>query len=104
MAWIYLLIAGALEVTWAVALKYAAGFTRLWPSVVSIGGMVLSVLFLSLALRTIPLGTGYAIWTGIGAVGTAIYGMAFLGESATTLRLLCLLLIVSGMVGLKLSL
>ena len=101
MSWIYLFIAGALEIIWAVALKYAEGFSRLWPSVISIAGMILSVIFLSLALRKIPLGTGYAIWTGIGAAGTFVAGLFLFGESAAPLRLVCFVLILAGMVGLK---
>lgn len=103
MAWIYLLIAGLLEIIWAVGLKYTEGFSRLWPSVWTIAAMVASVGLLSLALKTIPVGTGYAIWTGIGAAGTAILGMVLFGESAAVLRLLCLGLIVAGIVGLKLA-
>ncbi|SHG99510.1 quaternary ammonium compound efflux SMR transporter SugE [Massilia sp. CF038] len=102
MAWIYLLVAGLLEVVWAVGLKYTEGFTRLVPSVVTLGAMAASVGLLGLALRTLPLGTGYAIWTGIGTVGTAIAGMVMLGEPAGALRLLCIALIVAGILGLKL--
>ena len=102
MAWIYLLIAGLLEVVWAVGLKYTEGFTKLVPSVVTLGAMAASVGLLGLALRTLPLGTGYAIWTGIGTVGTAIAGMVMLGEPAGALRLLCIALIVAGILGLKL--
>jgi quaternary ammonium compound-resistance protein SugE len=102
MPWIYLLIAGLLEVGWAIGLKYSNGFTRLWPSVGTVAAMVVSFLFLSLALKTIPVGTGYAVWTGIGAVGTAILGMVLLGESRDVWRVLCLVLIVAGIVGLKL--
>ncbi len=94
MAWIYLLIAGLFECTWAIGLKYTEGFTKLIP-------MVLSVWFLSLALKTIPIGTGYAVWTGIGAIGVAIIGMAFLGEPRQIARVICLLLIISGIIGLK---
>lgn len=103
MAWIYLLIAGLLEIIWAVGLKYTEGFSRLWPSVWTIAAMVASVGLLSIALKTIPVGTGYAIWTGIGAAGTAILGMVLFGESAAVLRLVCLGLIVAGIVGLKLA-
>jgi quaternary ammonium compound-resistance protein SugE len=101
MAWIYLIIAGLLEIGWAIGLKSTEGFTRFWPSVVTILLMVASFALLSLALKTIPVGTGYAVWTGIGAAGTAIIGMVFLGESRETLRILCILLIVAGVVGLK---
>ena len=101
MAWTYLIIAGILEIGWAVGLKYTAGFSRLCPSVATIGAMIASFALLSVALKTIPVGTGYAVWTGIGAAGTAIVGMLFLGESREVLRILCLLLIVSGVIGLK---
>lgn len=103
MAWVVLFVAGLCEVVWAVALKYAAGFTRLVPSVVSVSFMVLSVVLLSISMRTLPVGTAYAAWTGIGALGVAVWGMLFLGEPRTALRALCLLLIVSGIVGLKLA-
>ena len=102
MAWTYLVIAGLLEVGWAVGLKYTEGFTRLWPSLWTAASMALSVFLLAKALRDIPVGTGYAAWTGIGAVGTAILGMILFGESRDVLRLLCILLIVAGIAGLKL--
>ncbi len=101
MAWIYLFIAGLLEVGWAVGLKYTEGFTRLWPSVATVAAMAASFGLLALALKTIPVGTGYAVWTGIGAAGTAVVGMVFLGESREALRILCIVLIVSGVVGLR---
>ena len=101
MAWIYLVIAGLLEIGWALGLKYTEGFSKLWPSVATIGIMIASFGFLAAALKTIPVGTGYAVWTGIGAAGTAIIGMAFLGESREVMRILCLVLIVAGVVGLK---
>ena len=101
MAWVVLFIAGLLEIGWAIGLKYTEGFTQFWPSVATIGAMALSFLLLSQALKTIPVGTGYAVWTGIGAVGTVILGMAFLGESRDIGRLVCLLLIVVGIIGLK---
>jgi quaternary ammonium compound-resistance protein SugE len=101
MAWIYLIIAGLLEIGWAIGLKYTEGFSRLWPSVATVSAMVVSFGFLSVALKTIPVGTGYAVWTGIGAADTAIIGMAFLGESREVLRILCVVLIVAGVVGLK---
>jgi len=101
MAWVWLVIAGLLEVGWAVGLKYAQGFTKLWPSVATVLGMIASFYCLSQALKTIPIGTGYAVWTGIGAVGTAIFGMLYLGESREFLRIVCLVLIVAGIVGLK---
>ena len=101
MAWVVLVVSGLLETVWAAALSRSAGFTRLVPSVVFGVALVLSMAGLAYALRTIPVGTGYAIWVGIGAVGTAAYGMVALGEPATALRLLCLLAIVAGVVGLK---
>ncbi len=103
MHWIILIIAGLLEVGWAVGLKYTEGFSRLWPSVGTIAAMVGSVLLLGFAMRSLPLGTAYAIWTGIGAIGTALFGIFVLGESAATLRLVSLALIFAGIVGLKLS-
>lgn len=102
MAWICLFAAGLLEVGWAIGLKYTHGFTRLWPSVATIASMVVSFFLLSVALKTIPVGTGYAVWTGIGAVGTAVLGMALLGESRDAARIVCLVLIVAGIAGLKL--
>ena len=103
MAWIWLLIAGAFEVVWAVGLKYTEGFTRLWPSVVTVGAMGLSFVFLAQALKSIPLGTAYAIWTGIGVVGTALLGIVLFEESRDLIRLLCIFVIVVGIAGLKLS-
>jgi quaternary ammonium compound-resistance protein SugE len=101
MAWIWLTVAGLLEIVWAVGLKYTDGFTRLWPSAITIAAMVASVYCLAVALRTIPIGTGYAVWTGIGAVGVAILGMVLFGESTALLRLGAILLIVAGIAGLK---
>jgi quaternary ammonium compound-resistance protein SugE len=101
MAWIWLTVAGLLEVVWAIGLKYTDGFTRLWPSVITIAAMVASVYCLAVAVRTIPIGTGYAVWTGIGAVGVAILGMVLFGESAALLRIGSILLIVAGIAGLK---
>src|SRR5678816_1757771 len=101
LAWSYLVVAGVLEIVWAIGLKYAAGFSRLVPSVVTIAAMVASVWFLALALRTIPVGTGYAVWTGIGAVGTAILGIVLFAEPATAARLICIGVIVAGILGLK---
>jgi quaternary ammonium compound-resistance protein SugE len=103
MDWIFLLIAGLLEVGWAIGLKYTDGFTKLWPSLGTMLAMILSFVFLAQALRTIPVGTGYAIWTGIGAVGTVALGIALFSEPATAPRLACVALIVAGMVGLKLT-
>ena len=102
MAWIYLVVAGLFEVGWAIGLKYTEGFTRLWPSLWTGAAMALSLFLLAQALKTLPVGTGYAVWTGIGSVGTAVLGIALLGESKDALRLLCLALIVAGIVGLKL--
>ena len=102
MAWIILVLAGLLEIGWAIGLKYSAGFTRLVPSVLTAVSMVGSVVMLGLALRTLPLGTAYAIWTGIGTVGTAIFGMMVLGEPAGAARIACIALIVCGILGLKL--
>ena len=101
MAWTLLLIAGILEVGWAIGLKYTEGFTRLVPSVLTLIAMTASVVFLALALRSIPVGTGYAVWTGIGATGTALLGIVLFGEPATAARLACIGLIVAGIVGLK---
>jgi quaternary ammonium compound-resistance protein SugE len=103
MAWLYLGIAGLFEVVWAIGLKYTNGFTRLWPSIWTLAGMVASIGFLAQALKTIPLGTGYAVWTGIGAVGTAILGIVLFGESKDPLRLAFILIIVAGIVGLRFS-
>ena len=102
MAWLLLFIAGLLEVGWAIGLKYTDGFTRFWPSFWTLFAMTLSVVLLGLALRTLPVGTGYAVWVGIGAFGTAVLGIVLFGESRAPLRLVCLGLIVAGVVGLKL--
>jgi quaternary ammonium compound-resistance protein SugE len=102
MAWLLLLIAGLLEVGWAIGLKYTEGFSRLVPSVLTLLSMAASVGMLGLALKTLPIGTAYAMWTGIGAVGTAILGIALFGDSAGFARLACIGLIVAGIVGLKL--
>ena len=103
MSWLILLIAGLLEVVWAIGLKYTQGFTRLTPSIITVTAMIASVVLLSWAMKSLPVGTAYAIWTGIGAVGAAITGMVLLGESASPARLLSLGLIVAGIIGLKLS-
>jgi len=103
MSWIVLLIAGLLEVVWAIGLKYTHGFTRLTPSIITIAAMIVSIAMLSWAMRTLPVGTAYAVWTGIGAVGAAITGILLLGESASPARLLSLGLIIAGIIGLKLS-
>ena len=101
MAWLYLLAAGLLEVGWAVGLKYTAGFTKLVPTVWTLASMLGSIVLLGLSLKTLPLGTAYAIWTGIGTIGTVALGIALLGESASPLRLGCIALIVVGIIGLK---
>lgn len=101
-AWIILFFAGLCEIGWAVGLKYTEGFSRLWPSVWTVGLMVASVVLLGWALKVLPLGTAYAVWTGIGAVGTAILGMYLFGESKEAARLVSIALIVAGIVGLKL--
>jgi quaternary ammonium compound-resistance protein SugE len=103
MAWIYLLFAGLFEIGWAIGLKYTDGFTKLVPTVWTVGSMVVSLGLLGLALKTLPVGTGYAVWTGIGTVGTAILGIVLLGEAATVVRLGCIALIVAGIIGLKLA-
>lgn len=102
MAWTYLVLAGLLEIVWAVGLKYTAGFTRLVPTLITVTAMAFSLGFLGLALKSIPVGTGYAVWTGIGAVGTAILGIVLFAEPATAARLACIGLIVAGLIGLKL--
>lgn len=101
MAWVYLVIAGLFEITWAIGLKYADGFTKPIPSVITVVGMIVSVVLLGLALRELPVGTGYAVWTGIGTVGAAILGMILFQEPATAIRLGCIALIVIGIMGLK---
>lgn len=103
MAWIYLLIAGVLEVGWAVGLKYTDGFTKLAPSLLTGAAIVGSMVLLSYAARTIPIGTAYAVWVGIGAFGTAMIGMTVLGESASLARIACLALLVISVIGLKLA-
>ena len=103
MAWIYVLVAGVFEIVWITGIKYANGFTRLWPSVGTVVAMSVSMVCLSLAVRAIPIGTAYAVWTGIGAAGAAIVGMILFNESRDVGRLLFIGLIVSGVVGLKLS-
>jgi quaternary ammonium compound-resistance protein SugE len=103
MAWLYLIVAGVLELCWAIGLKYADGFTKLWPSAWTILTMIASFFCLAQAVRTIPIGTGYAIWTGIGAVGTAILGIVLFAESTAPARLACMALVVLGIIGLKLT-
>lgn len=102
MAWMYLTIAGLFEIGWAIGLKYSDGFSKPVPSVLTAVAMIFSLWLLSLAMRTIPVGTAYAVWTGIGAVGVAILGIVLFGESREFLRIFCLFLIIAGIVGLKL--
>ena len=102
MAWFLLFVAGLMEIGWAIGLKYTEGFTRLVPSVLTLAAMLISIILLGLALKTLPVGTAYAVWTGIGAVGTAILGMVLFGDPATAARLGAIGLIVAGIVGLKL--
>ena len=101
MAWMLLIVAGLLEICWAIGLKYSEGFTKLWPSVGTVLAMVASFVFLSQALKTIPVGTGYAVWTGIGAAGTAILGMVLFAESSSAMKVISLLCIILGIIGLK---
>lgn len=103
MAWVILVIAGLFEVGWAVGLKYTEGFTRLWPTVGTVLAMVISLWLLGLAMKTLPVGTAYAIWVGVGAVGTVILGMVLLGEPANAGRLISVGLIIAGIIGLKLA-
>ena len=103
MAWLYLVVAGLFEVGWAIGLKYTEGFTRLWPSLWTGAAMAASLFLLAQALRTLPVGTGYAVWTGIGTVGAAILGMILFNEPATAVRIGCIALIVAGIIGLKLA-
>jgi quaternary ammonium compound-resistance protein SugE len=103
MNWIYLIVAGILEICWAVSLKYTEGWTKLYPSFITAALMIASFYFLSMALKTLPIGTAYAIWTGIGAVGTALLGIFVFGEPRDFTRILCILLIVAGIAGLKLT-
>lgn len=101
MAWVYLVVAGLLEVIWATSMKYSEGFTRLWPSVVTLGTMIVSFALLSMAMKALPLGTAYAVWTGIGAVGSVVLGIFLFGESSEPLRLFFAFLIVAGIAGLR---
>lgn len=102
MAWILLFLAGLLEIMWAIGLKYTEGFTKLWPTIGTLAAMIISICMLGLAVRTLPIGTAYAIWTGIGTVGTAILGVYLFNEPVEAIRIVCILLIVAGIVGLKL--
>ena len=101
MAWVYLTIAGVFEIGWAVGLKYSEGFSKPVPSLLTVVAMGLSIWLLALAMRTIPVGTAYAVWTGIGAVGVALLGIVLFGESREVLRIVCLFLIIAGIIGLK---
>jgi quaternary ammonium compound-resistance protein SugE len=103
MAWLMLIVAGSFEVVWAIGLKYAEGFTKFWPSVMTIVAMLVSIVLLGFAMKSLPVGTSYAVWVGVGAVGTAILGIVLLGESASAGRLASLALIIAGIVGLKLA-
>ena len=103
MPWIYLLLAGLFEIGWAIGLKYTEGFTRLWPTVGTVAAMTVSIVLLALAVKTLPIGTAYAVWTGIGAVGAVILGIVLFGDPATPARLLCVALIFAGIIGLKLT-
>lgn len=103
MAWLLLVVAGLFEVGWAIGLKYTEGFTRPWPTAVTVAAMIISLALLGEAMKTLPVGTSYAVWVGVGAVGTAILGIVLLGESANAGRLISLGLIVAGIVGLKLA-
>ena len=103
MNWLILFVAGLFEIGWAVGLKYTEGFTRLWPTVGTVMSMIISLGLLGLAMKTLPVGTAYAVWVGVGAVGTVILGILLLGESASPLRLFSLLLIIAGIIGLKLA-
>ena len=103
MNWFYLLIAGILEVGWAIGLKYTDGWTKLYPSIMTVIGMIASFYFLSLALKSLPIGTAYAIWTGIGTVGAAVLGMVLFDEPRDVVRILCIMLIIAGIAGLKIT-
>jgi quaternary ammonium compound-resistance protein SugE len=103
MPWILLLLAGLFEIAWAIGLKYSQGFSRLWPSLGSLAAMAVSVLLLAVAAKQLPIGTAYAVWTGIGAIGTSLLGMLLFGDAATPWRLCCLGLLLLGMIGLKLE-
>ena len=103
MAWIILVVAGLFEIVWALGLKYTDGFTRLWPTVGTAVALIISMALMGVALRTLPLGTAYAVWTGIGAAGTAVLGVILFKEPASVMRLVCIGLIIAGIVGLKLT-
>jgi len=103
MSWLLLILAGLLEIGWAIGLKYTEGFTRLWPSIGTVTAMVLSMVLLGIAMKALPVGTAYAVWVGVGAVGTVILGIVLFGEPADALRLVSVGLIIAGIVGLKLA-
>lgn len=103
MSWVMLICAGLFEIVWAIGLKYTDGFTRLWPSLVTAVAMLISVSLLGFSMKSLPVGTAYAVWVGVGAIGTAILGIVLFGESSSVPRLLSLLLILCGIIGLKLS-
>lgn len=103
MSWIILVLAGLLEIVWAIGLKYTEGFTKLWPTVGTVAAMVTSIVLLGMAMKSLPVGTAYAVWVGIGAVGTAILGIVLLGEPSNPGRLISLAVIVAGIIGLKLT-
>lgn len=103
MNWLLLFVAGLFEVGWAIGLKYTEGFTRLWPTIGTAMAMLLSVCLLGIAMKSLPVGTAYAVWVGVGALGTALLGMVLFGESASAARLMCLALILAGIIGLKLT-
>lgn len=103
MAWIILVVAGLFEVGWAIGLKYTEGFTRLWPTVGTVAAMVISMWLLGIAMKSLPVGTAYSVWVGVGAVGTVILGIILLGEPANTGRLISVVLIIAGIIGLKLA-
>lgn len=103
MSWLLLVVSGFLETGWAIGLKQSEGFTRLWPTVLTIIGMILSMLLLSIVVRTIPVSTAYTVWVGIGAIGTAIIGIAYFGDSASATRIISLCLLMAGIIGLKVA-
>lgn len=103
MAWFFLIIAGVFEVVWAVALKYSNGFTNIIASIIVVIGMIASIYLLALSMKTIPISLAYPIWTAVGALGTAIFGMMFAGDTVSTLKIVCLFLIIAGVIGLKIS-
>ena len=103
MPWIYLVLAGLFEIGWAIGLKYTDGFSRLWPTVGTVSAMIVSIVLLAMAVKTLPIGTAYAIWTGIGALGAVILGIVLFGDSASPARLVCVALVLTGIIGLKLS-